>query len=230
MKALNDIFRKGRRALEKALAPGGNVSYSQFGEDLFLDALLDHRPTGYYVDVGCNEPIKLSNTYRFYRKGWAGVCIDANERFREDFLRSRPRDIFMRACVSDVKEQVQFHHFQETALSSISGTPLYDNSEHYRIDHVETVTTDTLTDLLVKADAPSNFDLLSVDVEGHDERVLRSLNFSRFQPEVILAEANMTELIVGCAQESKIVRFLESNGYTLRGVQAANLFFVRALN
>ena len=47
--------------------------YSQYGED---DSTYQHLASihrGFFVDVGCFHPVKYSNTYRWYRKGWRGV-------------------------------------------------------------------------------------------------------------------------------------------------------------
>ena len=59
-------------------------SYSQLGEDLVLDYLFNQinidRP--YYVGIGSNHPIKLSNTYFFYLKGSSGVFVDPNPIFK----------------------------------------------------------------------------------------------------------------------------------------------------
>jgi hypothetical protein len=53
-------------------------TYSQHGEDrLILDYFKKlGRPTGTYVDVGANYPIKISNTYLLYRSGWRGLTVE----------------------------------------------------------------------------------------------------------------------------------------------------------
>ncbi|HEY8402846.1 MAG TPA: hypothetical protein VIK89_16380 [Cytophagaceae bacterium] len=53
-------------------------SYSFTGEDRLIESIL--KPiitrTGFYIDVGCNEPRFISNSFLFYRRGWRGVTID----------------------------------------------------------------------------------------------------------------------------------------------------------
>lgn len=83
------MLRKVRRAVEKIIAPHGNVTYAQAGEDVILDFLINYQPSGFYVDVGCNHPLRGSNTYRFYRKGWRGICVDANPAFASMFAKKR---------------------------------------------------------------------------------------------------------------------------------------------
>ena len=179
-------LRKIRRAAEKLIAPYGNVTYAQSGEDMILDFLVGHKPLGFYVDVGCNHPLLGSNTYRFYRKGWRGICIDANPKFMRAFRKFRPRDAFVQACISDKEEDVEFHFFAHSELSSISGKPLYDNDEHYRPLGSQKMRARPLHTVLAELNAPQDFDILSVDVEGHDEAVVRSLG--SYRPKVIVAE------------------------------------------
>src|SRR5262249_57455565 len=46
----------------------------------------------------------------------------------------------------------------------------------------------TLDDILIEARAPMRFDLLSVDVEGHELEVLSGFDFARWQPRLVLLE------------------------------------------
>ncbi len=61
------------------------ISYAQNREDLYLWALVGHRPGGTYVDVGCNDERLHSVTKLFYEQGWSGLNIDANESFAAGF-------------------------------------------------------------------------------------------------------------------------------------------------
>jgi len=211
--------------VEKLIAPNAILSYSAAGEDLVLDFLTGHTPKGFYVDVGCNHARENSNTYRFYRKGWNGIAIDANGAFDREYARFRPRDKFTRACVSDTVEQVTFHHFNHDALSSVSGEHFYQNDEHYALERVETMTTRRLDDILAEANCPDRFEILNVDVEGMDESVLRSLDLKRYRPRVILVELNGTQLDVGRISDSGIAKYLQAFGYSIQAIHWSNGFF-----
>ena len=66
--------------------------YSQYGED---DSTYQHLASihrGFFVDVGCFHPVKYSNTYRWYRKGWRGVNIDLDPIKIEAFKMVRGKD------------------------------------------------------------------------------------------------------------------------------------------
>ena len=79
------VFEAARRTV----LPEATASYAQTEEDIVLDALLGHKVSGFYVDVGCNDPVKMSNTYRFYLRGWRGIAIDANAEFARAFDHKR---------------------------------------------------------------------------------------------------------------------------------------------
>src|SRR5262249_61263099 len=65
----------------------------------------------------------------------------------------------------------------------------------------------TLDDILIEARAPAQFDLLSIDVEGHELEVLSGFDFTRWQPRLVLLEDHVGNL--------KKHRFLRAAGYRL---------------
>ena len=54
-------------------------SYSQCGEDLFIENFFKNKNYGTYLDIGAFNPIKFSNTLLLYKKGWKGINIDLNQ-------------------------------------------------------------------------------------------------------------------------------------------------------
>ena len=70
------------------------------GEDKMMLHLLPKK--GKYLDIGCNTPIKGSNTLLLYMKGWDGICIDIRKIRRFKWL--RPRDKVLVKEVIDISE------------------------------------------------------------------------------------------------------------------------------
>ena len=68
----------------------------------------------------------------------------------------------------------------------------------------------TLSQILSEAGAPRTFDLLSVDVEGMDLNVLRSIDLTIYRPGLIVVEMDISDLR---ALDSEIVRYLSEHGY-----------------
>jgi hypothetical protein len=64
---------------------------------------------------------------------------------------------------------------------------------------------------------------LSIDTEGMDLDILKTLDFDRFRPDVICVE---TLAVGGDAVNVDILRLLESKRYSARGATFVNTIFV----
>ncbi len=89
---------------KRLVGSDASINHSQTGEDAVIRSLIDETRQGIYVDVGCHDPIRSSNTLSLYLHGWRGVNIDANPRLIERFKATRLRDTAMCAAISDEEE------------------------------------------------------------------------------------------------------------------------------
>jgi hypothetical protein len=190
-------------------------SYSQEGEDLVLARMFDGRSTGFYVDVGCFHPIRFSNTYLFYRRGWRGINVDATPGVKADFQKIRPRDINIESFVSADHWPRRFYLLSERALNTASESLAAQRAKDnpvYQIDETITVQPRSLKAILDEHLSKSqSIDFFSVDVEGSDLDVLISNDWDRYRPEIVVAELLATTLEdVG---RHEIAQFLASKGY-----------------
>lgn len=166
-------------------------SYSQEGEDMILRRLFEGQESGFYVDVGAHHPKRFSNTFFFYKKGWNGINIDAMPDSMKLFNKLRSRDINLELAVSDKKEVLTFFLFNEPALNGFSEklSKLRDGKGQYFVENtreIETVTLKEVLDANLRED--NQIDFLSIDVEGLDVAVLKSNDFHKYRPKVILIE------------------------------------------
>jgi len=194
--------------------------YSQEGEDLFLHRLLVDQPEGFYVDVGALHPVRFSNTYLLYKKGWSGVNIDATPGAMEKFNRLRPRDINVECMIaSDTTPQTYFQ-FGEPALNTMSEEMARKREMQGFPVIAKTVLHPRPLSAILEANMPANkaIDVMSVDVEGLDLAVLESNDWQRFRPRIIIAELLETRL--ADVAKSDIHAFLAARGY----VMASKLF------
>ena len=190
-----------------------NLCYSQNGEDLILNRLLENKEKGFFIDVGAHHPIRFSNTYLFYKKGWSGINIDAMPGSMTKFNKIRPKDINIECGVGLKNDQQTFYQFNETALNTFSKKEaLSKNKDGYKIIKSNFLQVESLENLLDKY-MPRNtkIDFLNIDVEGKDEEVLISNNWEKYKPNYLLIEILREEDIDDNC--SSIKKFLKSKGY-----------------
>jgi FkbM family methyltransferase len=208
----------------KVLDPYGIISYSQAAEDRIIAATLHDQTTGYYVDVGCHHPKKFSNTFHLYQRGWTGLNIDANQELIRQFDKQRPLDTNVCAVVSDQDAEVVFTEFAEPLVSSIDQAHIAEWRKSTPIKRQRLVRTVTLNALLQASRVPNAFDLLSIDVEGHDLEVLRSLDLTAYRPKVIVIE--MHHLDLSELGSNKIYQHLSRHDYKMIGYAVMSGYFL----
>jgi FkbM family methyltransferase len=206
--------------------PNRVTSYSGEGEDLVLAKIFGGKRNGFYIDIGCYHPKVNSNTYYFYRQGWSGINIDANPDSIAKFNKIRKRDINVNAGISLERGALTYYQFSEPAINTFS-KDLYE--ERLRIPWVEfigtaSVDTTPLRDVLSLLTVPAEIDFMDIDVEGLDMDVLRSNDWNRYRPNVVMIEDQNTEQASFESLES--FRYLTPLGYRLTAKTFSTLIFV----
>lgn len=191
-------------------------SYSQEGEDIILRRLFGNQAKGFYIDVGAHHPKRFSNTYFFYKQGWRGINIDAMPGSMKLFKKLRPRDINIEQAVSDKKEILTYYVFNEPAFNGFSNELSNRRNSLGKFHIVSELKLQTvpLREILDNyLPTGQSIDFFSVDVEGLDLEVLRSNDWQRYRPIVVLVEEIGTRL--NEALQSESYDFLSSKGYQL---------------
>lgn len=208
------------------------LSYSQEGEDRVIARYLEAKNDGFYVDIGAHHPQRFSNTYYFYLQGWRGINVDAMPGCMEAFNKIRPRDINVEAAVSDVEEELTYYEFNERALNGFSQelAEERDGLREYKIVATHSITTRRVGEILDEL-LPLNqeIDFLSVDVEGLDLQVLKSNNWDKYRPRLIIAESLTTESMNDLSH-SDISIYMNSKGYRLCSKLFYSTIFLRVDN
>lgn len=159
---------------------------------------------GYFVEVGANEPEKESQSFHLEGAGWTGLLIEPQPDLAANLRKSRKGQVFEVACSSPenagTRMTLHVHGPYSSFDPKLAVTGL-------RPERVIEVPVRTLDDILEEAKAPQGFELLSVDVEGHELDVLHGFDFARWQPKLILLEDHVTSLDKH--------RFLKAAGYCL---------------
>lgn len=213
------------RILRALLDPHCIPSYGHTGEDRIIESCFPNKSSGFYVDVGCNDPVVNSNTFKLYRRGWRGINIDANAALIAKFAALRPRDCNVCAIVSDVEEDKQFGVYGDSLFSTVSPQRMHELQSSRPLVRMDVARSRKLTNILEENGAPSRFELLTIDVEGHDLEVLRSLDLGRYQPELIVIE--MHGFDVTAPAGNPVYDYLAECGYKLSSYALMNGFFIR---
>ncbi len=194
-----------------------NLSYSQEGEDLVLKRIFGEQKTGFFVDIGAHHPKRFSNTYIFYLQGWRGINIDPLPGTKALFDKERPEDINIEVGISEIENELTYYAFNEPALNTFDKVEAYKKNElkHYFIKEETIIKTYPLSSILEKHLNPNQqIDFMSIDVEGLDLQVLKSNNWFKFKPRIILVEELRTS-ISQIIKESLTHSYLISLNYQL---------------
>ena len=163
-------------------------SYSQHGEDKLIDLLLPNGVNS-FIDIGANDGVLLSNTYKFAKKGAGGLCIEPSpSSYIKLFLNHLPnlRVRTLNLAISDKNSQVYLNEDgYEQVLSQISSTKSISSkvAKCIRFDK-----------LIAQYPKFKNIDLLSVDVEDHEYEVFCGLTDPQFRSKIIILESNLQKL------------------------------------
>jgi FkbM family methyltransferase len=207
----------------------GRRSFSQEGEDLALERLLETQSTGFYVDVGAHHPFKWSNTYALYRRGWRGINVDPNPGCKARFDQWRPRDINLECGVGIAEGQSTLFVFSDPLLNTFDSelARQRDGVGSWRIVQKIGVQVRTLANIL-RDHVPNevtDVDVLCVDVEGRDYEVLESSDWERFRPRYVVVEE--IGVSIREALRARPTKLLESLGYELTSKLVNSLIFQR---
>lgn len=160
-------------------------SYAQHGEDLLVESLISK--VNSFIDIGANDGVLLSNTYKFAKMGAHGLCFEPSViTYRKLCLNHllHPKVKCFRQAVSNENRMVSFVETGYESVLSHIDTKIQNVSQK--------VQTTTFNEILNRNPRFTNIDLLSVDVEGHEKEVFESL-VNPIQARVIILETDKSD-------------------------------------
>jgi len=176
------------------------ASQSQLGQDKWV--LSKFAAPRYFLEVGANDGIVLSNTYELEKAGWNGMCVDPFPQNHEH----RRSKLVVAAVAASVKN-VTFH--RAGVYGGIKDNLGLHAFEALKGDAIKT-TTRTLGEVLATEQAPSHIDYFSLDTEGSEYDILSTFPFWNYTFGVITVEHNNEE-----PKKSMIRELLNYHGYML---------------
>lgn len=207
---------------------GLRKSYSQCGEDLVIDDLLGNKKRGFYVDLGAYDPVRFSNTNRFYQKGWYGINIEPDPELFEKLKERRKRDINLNIGIGNKNEKLYLLKFFPNTVSTFSKESARKYKRYgFKLVKKIKIEVKKLSDLLEKYCKNKQIDFMSIDTEGYDLQVLKSNNWDKWRPKIICIEAPQKDFAGNKVKSSEqIKKYLLKRGYREHLNNGQNCIFV----
>lgn len=200
-------------------------------DELIREYFPDYNYHGIFFDVGAFDPILISNSYHFEKNGWTTYCFEANTDLIP-VLRQYRKNVIHTAVYDEDKPSVEFSIVTNEA-GLTSGYSAIEVSEDYKvmfgkdnkISNIKKIVVPQNTlNTLINNYCPSinHIDVISIDVEGGELKVLQGLNIEKYKPTLFVIEN-----VMNC---KLIQSYLENRGYTLNKQVSYNQFYLRNKN
>ena len=185
-------------------------TYSLDGEDIIISNYFKNKKKGFYIDVGCYHPIHLNNTFLLHKKGWQGVNIDIHSFSIELFNYIRPKDFNYNFAVSDKNEIIDIYFQKE--LSQLSTIEINQAKKAFQGNIKQKKIQAYTLDKILSFSKLENIkiDLLDIDVEAADLKVLKGFSVEKYRPDLICVEIHEKNI-----KTSEIYKLLDSFNYEL---------------
>ena len=191
------------------------TSYSQLEQDLAVLDFYKNKKDGFFIEIGAVDGIEISNTYLLETQyNWKGICVEALPHKFEALVNNRPNSkCISKAVFSKTGLKVPFSiaHCCEliSGMNDYLGSNWRPHVEGNRtIIDVETI---TLQDILEQSQAPLFIDYMSLDTEGTELEILKSVDLNKYIFGLIDVEHNYLE-----PERTNLRNFLTSNGYSFK--------------
>jgi len=198
--------------------------YSQHGEDFLLHRIFRDKTDGFFVEVGCIDGRRFSNTLAFEEMGWKGLCIEAHEGYIDQLKNNRPNSIVCHCAAGELDEDdVVFYANSRGTLSTLDRTKesyFKENFGEYFSGFEEQHVPKRRLDTLFREHGIEQVDILTIDIEGYEIEALKGIDFHDYKPLVLVIESDDHE------HEIQLDRMLIPNGYFKSIRIGSNIFYL----
>lgn len=189
-----------------------------YGEDLqdqlVYEKFFRDKTDGFFLDIGAHGGIKNNNTYFFEKHlHWKGICFEPTPTIFKELRRNRTC-VCIKAAVGPKAGKTSFVINGCSYLNGILDKfdPRHFKKHQYASrlkkgsSKIITVECVVLTDILEKYDV-TDIDFISLDTEGGELEILKSIDYERFNIDVLCVE--------NIYHDESMRSFLASKGYEL---------------
>ena len=174
---------------------------SQAGQDHWVCKMLNNKANGFFIDVGANDGISLSNTFALEKDlAWDGLCIEPAKRQFKELKKQR-------SCIC-IDKAMSFNNgiakFKEYQGDNFAG---HLSNEGYDVEVIN------FNKLLADYEIPQEIDYISLDVEGMEFEILIGFPFDEYDVKLWTIEHSSYNDL-GCSNKM-ISRFMACHGYSM---------------
>lgn len=203
-------------------------SYSQLKQDLTVISFFNNKKSLFFLEIGANDGITLSNTYLLEKKfAWDGICSEVlPDKFKQlqenrnvncdNLAVFNKSDLELKFTVSNLHSGIT--EYLKKGKTKAEKKFLKNKKKGEKKIWKEEPTQEimvksiTLQDLLDKYNAPNKIHYFSLDTEGSELEILKSVDFSKYKFQYINVEHNFIE-----PRRSEMRKLLLKNGYLYMG-------------
>jgi FkbM family methyltransferase len=209
--------------------------YSQDKQDEYLETnIFKGYKNGFYVDVGAHDGVTINNTLYFEKNNnWSGINIEPIKKVFDKLVSNRPNNINLNCAVCNNDGETDF--FCNTGYTEmISGI-----KDNFDIRHLNRLQSENIkmasTTEIIKINTKkletildenniSHINYLSIDVEGAEFEVIKSINFEKVFIDVIGFENNYNDTSI------PIVKYLENKGFIFIYNSSLDIFMINKMS
>lgn len=168
-----------------------------------------------FIQIGANDGIHGDPLYHYVRKNnWIGLMVEPNpavfKKLIENHTKSKSKISFCKSAIGNSGTFTLFWIKEDSAIASFDRKHVerHLNGENYDILE-EQVNVIPFTQLIIENKGFSSVNILLIDTEGWDSKIVQSIDFRTFYSDIIIFETTHVEPV----EFKKTIKFLEQNNY-----------------
>jgi FkbM family methyltransferase len=187
--------------------------YAAHNTDQYIkETFFPSKNQGYFIDIGAHNGIEINNTYYFEQEGWEGICFEPLPEIFIQLKQNRKCKLVNKA-LSDKQGTASFFnikgysnmlsglvdHYPQEHIARINREIEEHNQEY---DYIEVECSTFNQEVQEK-----NIDILSIDTEGSELAILKTIDFNKYNISIIILEYNY--------HNPEMVKFLTNSNFEI---------------
>ena len=194
-----------------------------------------YKTDGFFVEVGAYDGYRWSNTVPLIKADWSGVMIEPIDKYYNscvDRYKDNDKIEVYNCCIgweNNNKQKVYSGGPCSTVLEDV--VEVYNQTNFHNLDtdvYIESVMY-TLDTFLEDKRIEENFDVLCIDVEGAEWKILEVFNIDEWKPKMAIVETHekhQNKLIQESGNSKLINEYFKHNNYQQIYVDEVNSIYI----